>query len=239
MSCANRDEGRPDLMGTTLLKAVATTCASGAAMGAGETGFGTEGFTGDLALGVAATFWVGGWGLEGAVLAATGFLAATFTTAGAAGFLVGTGVFAVALAAGSVDWGFLAAGSDSLATTGAGLVAGFLTAVPGAEEGLVVGFFTAVAEVAMGLAGGFLDVLVAAAGALAAVGGTALAFAGALAGVTVLAFTTGLLTETLGLGSGLALGPLSFGRATPAPSARECTGLPAGKPINCRSNANI
>ncbi len=254
MSWANRDEGRPDLMGTTLLKAVATTGASGTATGVAGTDFGKEGFTGDLALGVAATFGVGGWGLEGAVLVATGFLAATFTGAGAADFLVWTGLFDGVLAAGSLDGGFLAAETAFLAIVGAGLPAGFLAAVVEVAVGLAIDFLAVVARVttgfaarflalaagaATGFAAGFLGVLVAVAGALAAVDWTALAFWGALAGFTVLAFTTGLLTETRDLGSGPAVWPLSFGRATPASSARECTGLPAGKPTNLRSDANI
>jgi hypothetical protein len=219
------------LMGTTLFDAVATTGAGGTATGAAGTDFGTEGFTGVLALGVIATFGVGGWGLGGAAPAATGFL-------------VWTGLFVGALVAASLDGGFMVASAAILATAGAGLLAGFLAAIVEVAVGLAIGFLALVAGAVTGLAADFLDVLVAVAGALAAVDRTGLTFEGALAGFMVLEFTTGLLIEARDLeardlGSGLAVWHLSFGRAMPAASARECTGSPRGKPANLRSDANI
>ena len=203
MSWANRDEGRPDLMGTTLFDAVATTGAGGTATGAAGTDFGTEGFTGVLALGVIATFGVGGWGLGGAAPAATGFL-------------VWTGLFAGALVAASLDGGFMVVSAAILATAGAGLLAGFLAAL---------------VEVTVGVAIGFLALVAGAVTGLAAADTTGLTFEGALAGFTVLEFTTGLLIEARDLEardlrSGLAVWHLSFGRAMPAASAQECTGSP-------------
>jgi hypothetical protein len=70
-----------------------------------------------------------------------------------------------------------------------------------------------------------LDGLSPAFGAVAALGGVAL---------FVLAFTFRLLTETLWVL--LSGDPIpAVGARPPGPSARECTGIPKGKPIICNS----
>jgi hypothetical protein len=203
VSCAKREEGRPDFKGIALARGAGTgvgglgaiTCTDGLTFASATTGgvlaeIGLDnGFTAEtLAVGV---FTMGA--LAGAI---TVF----------ADFLVSPDALEVA-----------AMGADLLAvlavfSVSAAPALAFLAAATGfdGDAGLLVA-----------LATGFIVV-------------------SALAGVAlfVLAFTFCLLTETRGvLLRGIwfpALDPVA-----PGPSARECTGIPKGKPIICNSVTNM
>jgi hypothetical protein len=147
------------------------------------------------------------------------------------GFTAGTlavGVFTIGAFAGftTVAADFLAA-TETLEATAAGAV---LLAVLA-----VFGFSAAPAFAFLAVSAGFNDE----AGLLAALA-TGFTVVWALAGVAlfVLAFTSCLLTETRGVWLRGVWFPVS-GAVGPSPSARECTGIPKGKPIICNSVTNI
>jgi hypothetical protein len=185
----------------------------GAAAGAGAEGLEAITFTEGLAF-VSAT--------TGAVLAGvalgSGFTAGALAVGVfAAGFLACTGLSAGAIltATGAFTAGVVV--RDVFLESCCGAVGAGASAAPG------LAFFVAAAVFTGADAG--LDGFAPAFGAVAALGGVAL---------FVLAFTFRLLTETLWVW--LSGDPFpAVGARPPGPSARECTGIPKGKPIICNS----
>jgi hypothetical protein len=136
-----------------------------------------------------------------------------------------------------LDSGFTA-GTLAVGVFTIGAFAGFTTVAAdflAAAEILEATAAGAVLLAVLALAAGFNDE----AGLLAALA-TGFTVALALAGVAlfVLAFTSCLLTETRGVWLRGVWFPVS-GAVGSSPSARECTGIPKGKPIICSSVTNI
>jgi hypothetical protein len=149
------------------------------------------------------------------------------------GFTAGTlvvAVFTIGAFAGftTVAADFLAA-TDTLEATAAGAALLAVLAVFGSSAATAFAFL-AVAAGFNGEAGLFAALATGSADALA------------LAGVAlfVLAFTFCLLTETRGvLLRGVWFPESGAGVGAPGTSARECTGIPKGKPIICNSVTNM
>lgn len=211
VSWARREEGRPDFTGTAL------ALAAGAGAGAG--GLVAVTFTGGLTLVSAATGAVLagialGSGFTMGVLALRVSVVAAFADATAA-FLVFAVGFTTGLAGASLDAAFAAG------LTGGAAVACFCAAPAPA----LLAFTSALAGFDAGV-----DAFGAGFFAAAALAGVALA---------VLAFTICLLTETLWAWLKRGVAFVAKGVGAPGPSARECTGIPKGKPIICNSVTNI
>jgi hypothetical protein len=183
--------------------------------GAGAGGVGAITCTGGLTFVSATTGGVlAEIGLDNGFTAAT-LVVAVFTIGAFAGFT-------------TVAADFLAA-TDTLEATAAGAALLAVLAVFGSSAATAFAFL-AVAAGFNGEAGLFA--------ALATGSTVALALAGVA--LFVLAFTFCLLTETRGvLLRGVWFPALGAGAGAPGPSARECTGIPKGKPIICNSVTNM
>jgi len=205
VSCANREEGRPDFTGTALVAGAgagtggegAIACTDGLTFASTETG----GVLAEMDLEI-------GFTARALAVGAFTLVALSGTATGAADFFAATDVLrtvAVAVLAAWVTGWVCVAFSPAL---GLAFFADFtaLSGLGGISMALLTGFI-----VTLALVGGAL---------------------------VVLAFTFCLLTETRGvLLRGVWL-PVS-GAAAPGPTARECTGIPKGKPIICNSVTNM